>query len=276
MLVAYLTRGVKAGVVAGLAFGLLLALVANPLVAFADELGHEGGEAVGEPATGGHHDAGGGHHHDAGGGHHSDVGSGHHETAVPAAVTNAVSVLSGVLWGVLLGGVVFGFAFYLLEPAIPGAERSKSYLLAAAGFVTVSGAPWLVLPPQPPGVSQSLPTETRTLLYAGMMVAGALVCLLSGFTYQRLRERRGRGAAAVAAALPFGLLALPVAFAPANPVESALPSDLATGLVGMTVFGQALLWALLAAAHARFRRRSVGDRSSEVASARSDAPAAAD
>ncbi|QCC46696.1 CbtA family protein [Halobellus limi] len=275
MLTDYLTRGVKAGVVAGVAFGLLLALVANPLVAFADELGHEGGDAVGpaESETGGHHDeAAGGHHSHAG----ATAGGGHHESAVPAAVTNGVSVLSGVLWGVLLGGVVFGFAFYLLEPAIPGPEGAKSYLLAAAGFVTVSGAPWLVLPPQPPGVTQSLPTENRTLLYAGMMVAGALVCLLSGYAYQRLRERRGRGAAAVAAALPFGLLAFPVAFAPANPVESALPSDLASALVGMTVFGQALLWVLLAGAHTRFRRRSGEDRSSDVASARSDTPVAAD
>ncbi|MFD1598064.1 CbtA family protein [Halobellus rarus] len=279
MLTSHLKRGVKAGVVAGLAFGLLLALVANPLVAFADELGHEGGDidgGIAESGTGEHHETDGGHHHGADGGHHGGAGDGPHESVVSSTVTNGVSVLSGVLWGILLGGVVFGFAFYLLEPAIPGTEGTKSYLLAAAGFVTVSGAPWLVLPPRPPGVSQSLPTETRTLLYGGMMAVGALACLLSGYAYQRLRERRGRGAAVLAAALPFGLLAVPTAFAPANSVESALPPDLATGLVGMTVFGQALLWVLLAGAHARLSHHSVEDRPSDVASDRSDVSVTAD
>lgn len=59
MLAAHLKRGVKAGVVAGLAFAVLVALVASPLVAFADEFGHGGDHAVGqhhEHATDEHHE----------------------------------------------------------------------------------------------------------------------------------------------------------------------------------------------------------------------------
>ncbi|MDL5363112.1 CbtA family protein [Halalkalicoccus sp. NIPERK01] len=252
MLATHLKRGVKAGVVAGLVFGLFMALVANPLVAFADELGHERGHAVGE------------HHEHAAGEHHEDHGGEHHDSAVSMTVTNGVSVVSGVLWGVLLGGVVFGIAYYFLEPAIPGTGGAKSYLLAAAGFVTVSGAPWLVLPPQPPGVAQTLPTETRLALYGGMMVVGAVVCLLAGFAYGRLRGAHGRITAAGIAVLPFGLLAIPVVLAPSNPVESTLPPELATGLIGITVFGQAMLWLLLAGIHARFRRPSKDDRAAET------------
>lgn len=239
MFVAHVRRGVTAGLLAGLVFGLLIALVANPLVGFADELGH------GQHGADGHH-AGGQH-----GGHSGD----HHDRAVSMAVTNAVSVISGVLWGLLLGAVVFGVAYYFLEPVLPGTGRTKSYLLAGAGFVTVSGAPWLVLPPQPPGVEQALSPTNRLFLYGGMMVAGALVCLLAGFVYTRTRTR-GRVIATVAAALPFGLLVIPVVLSPANPVERSLPPELASGLTGMIVFGQAMLWVLLAGLHTRLRRRS--------------------
>jgi predicted cobalt transporter CbtA len=233
MFAEYVTRGVKAGVVAGLAFGLLVALVANPLVGYADELGHGASAAN--------------HGHESG------------DATGPLSVGNAVSVVSGVLWAVLLGGGVFGVAYYFLEPAIPGTGATKSYVLALAGFVTVSGAPWLVLPPQPPGLEQSLPVRTRLLLYGGMMVAGALACLLAGFAYARLRPTRGRVVAVLGSALPVALLAVPAVAAPTNAVESALPAELTTGLAGMVVFGQALLWALLAGVHARLRDRAADD-----------------
>jgi predicted cobalt transporter CbtA len=265
MLAAYAKRGVKAGLVAGLVFGLFVALVANPLVAFADGIGHEDRHATVVD-----------HEHVAGGHPGAETGEAHHESAVSSTVTNGVSVLSGVLWGVLLGGVVFGIAYYFLEPIVPGTGGTKSYLLAVAGFVTVSGAPWLVLPPRPPGVEEAVPTETRVVLYGGMMVAGALVCLLSGGVYGRLRETRGRAIAAAGAVLPVGLLAIPAVLAPANPVESTLPPELATGLVGTIVFGQALLWFLLAEVHARLQRPSTDGRSSGVATSRADTTVTAD
>ena len=236
MLLAYLTRGVKAGLLAGLMFGALVALVANPLVGYADGLGHGGGD-----------------HHDGGVDAQASDRSG---SAVSTAVTRAVSTASGALWGVLLGATVFGVAFYLLEPGIPGAGATKSYLLAGAGFVTVSGAPWLALPPQPPGVERALGADARLLLYGGMMVLGALVCLSAGGVYNRLRTETGPARSAGVALLPFAVLAVPTALAPPTPAESALPADLATGLVGVVVFGQVLLWACLATAHAWFLGRS--------------------
>ncbi|MEF8856133.1 MAG: CbtA family protein [Haloplanus sp.] len=250
MLTTYLKRGVKAGLLAGLAFGILVAVVANPLIGFAD------GFADHDHATGD------GHSHD--------------ESVVSAAVTNGVSVVSGVLWGIFLGGVVFGIAYYFLEPAIPGTGGTKSYLLAAAGFVTVSGAPWLVLPPQPPGIEAALATETRLLLYGGMMVAGGLVSAASGVLYRRLRGSHSRVTATVAALLPVSLLAIPAALAPVPPAESALPPELAAGLTGLVVFGQALLWLLLAGTHARLHGRSEGATKTELAATAADESVAAD
>lgn len=108
------------------------------------------------------------------------------------------------------------------------------------------------------------------------MVAGALVCLLSVFTYGRLRDAHGRVAAAGIAVLPFGLLAIPAVLSPANSLERSLPPDLATGLAGLIVFGQALLWMLLAGTHARLRRRSTDGRPSEAATPRTDKTVGAD
>lgn len=249
MFLDYLERGVKTGVVAGLVFGCFLALVANPLVAFADELGHGAGDAVDQ------HDE-----HEAG--DHHDGGGEWHESDVSTAVTIGVSVVAGVLWGMLLGGVGFGVAFYFLEPAIPGTGGTKSYLMAAAGLLTVSGAPWLALPPRPPGVEATLPVETRLVVYAGMMILGALVCLLVGFLHERFSDARGRATAAVVAALPLCLLAVPAALSPAGATGGSLPSTLATGLTGTVVFGQALLWLVLAGTHAQLRRRSAGSAAS--------------
>ena len=264
MLADYLTRGVKAGLVAGLVFGLFMAIVANPIVVAADELNHAATESVDghDHADGGHADGG------PGDGDHG------HSTAVSLAVNKTVSVISGGLWAVLLGGVCFGFVFYLLEPAIPGTGATKSYVLGAAGFISVSGAPWLVLPPAAPGAPQSLPVESRLLLYGGMMVAGAVVCLLGGRLYNRLEASAGRPVAAVAGVAPLGLLAIPTALAPANTVQSTLPAELQAGVVGLFVFGQLLLWLALAATHAQLQ--PAAERTAEQPSSASDSPVTAD
>ncbi|PSQ32444.1 hypothetical protein BRD09_03565, partial [Halobacteriales archaeon SW_10_68_16] len=141
MLRSYVERGVLAGAAGGLTFGLFVAVVGNPLVGYVEELGHAG--------DGGHQAA---------------------EGFLSETVTNLGSVGGGVLWGLLLGAIFFGAVYYFLEPAIPGEGATKRYVLAGAGFLTVSGAPWLALPPVAPGMEQSLPTQTRLLIYGGMMI----------------------------------------------------------------------------------------------------------
>ena len=224
MLADYVVRGAKAGLVAGLLFALFVALVANPLVAAADGDGHAAD------------------HQDA---------SEHDESVVSGAVTSAVSVGASVLWGLLLGVVVFGVGDYFLEPIVPGSGAVQSYLLAAGGFVTVSGAPWLLLPPTVPGVERAIPTQTGMVLYAGMVVAGAICCLLSALSYDRLRDRWDRSRAAAAALTPLAVLAVPAALSPFELATGSLPPALASGVLGTVVFGQLLCWLALAATHAR-------------------------
>lgn len=234
MLADHVARGAGAGLAAGVAFAAFVALVGNPLVAAA------------EAAAGAHHAA----------------------PAVPGVVTSAVGVVAGVGLG-LLYGVCFGAAYFLLEPALPGRD-ARSYVLAAAGFVTASGAPWLVLPPRPPGVEATLPTDVRVAWYAGMMLLGVLACALAGRAYARVGRSRGRPAALAAAAVPLALLLVPAALGPATPAAGAVPDALAAAFRGVVVVGQVGLWATLAATHAWLRRRE------SAAPTPGPAPAAAD
>ena len=212
----HLERGALAGAAGGLVYGLFIATVGNSFTA-----GLEAFEA-------GHHEA---------------------APAVSELTTAVVGVGGGVLWGLLFGVVVFGAGYYLLEPALPGGGTASRLALATGGFLTVSGAPWLVLPPQPPGVEQALPTETRLLWYGGMMVVGALVAGLCGVAYRRTADSR-RLVQTLATAGPLALLVVPVALAPANPVHGAVPPALVTAYRWTVVFGQLLLWTTLAGVHA--------------------------
>jgi predicted cobalt transporter CbtA len=228
MLTEYATRGLKAGVIAGLAFGLFMALVGNPFIAYAETFEHVG------------------HHHHGG-------------PAVSGAVTTIVSIVGGVLWGILFGIVVFGVVFYFLEPAIPGGTASKSYVLGAAGFITVSGAPWLVLPPQPPGVEQALAVDARLTWYLGMMVIGALACSLSGYVYTVVRGQYGRALGLFGAVGPLCVVPIVAVIAPANPTSGPIPADVAYLFQMAVIIGQAGLWFVLATAHQWLHRQRDDD-----------------
>lgn len=229
---AYLERGLLAGAVGGLAFGLFVAVLGNPLVGYVEELGHAA-------EAGGHH------------------GADHGGHAVSATVTTLVSVGGGVLWGLLLGAVFFGVGYYFLEPAIPGTGATKRYVLASAGFVTVSGAPWLLVPPQPAGVELALPTGTRVLVYGGMALAGALCCVLAGSAYTRLTARgTDWRAAAVASLVPLATLAGLALAGPTIGTTGEVPAGMAAVYRGVVVFGQVWLWVVLAGAHAWLSTRT--------------------
>lgn len=228
MLSSYLQRGVAAGAIAGAFYGAYVYLVLNPQVEYMEDAAH---------GDGGHgHDHAGGHAHDA----------------VAEATTAAVSAGGGVLWGVLLG-TCFAAAYYLLEPALPGGDL-RSYVLAAAGLVTVSLAPWSLLPPAAPGVEHLLSTDTRLLLYAGMMLVGAATSAASVYIYSRTRGEAGRLRALAAGAAPLAVLPLVAVAAPELYAGGADPY-LAGSFAWMVAFGQAALWMGIASTFDRLEGR---------------------
>ncbi|QLD85810.1 CbtA family protein [Natronomonas halophila] len=221
----YLQRGALAGAVGGGAYGLYMALVGNPLVAHAETLAHES------------------HAHE----HAHEVS----EPLVSEGLMQAISVGSGVALGLLFGVVVFGVVAFLVEPALP--ERGQSYLLGLAGFLTVSGVPWLVLPPAAPGVETSLAVGTSRYLYVGLIATGAIACLAAGSIYTRLSDH-GNAVAGVAGVAVFtAIVGVAVLVAPSPTYESALPASFESLYVGAIVVGQLGLWGITAATHARLK-----------------------
>ena len=210
--IGYLERGALAGVVGGLVYGSYIALVGNKFVDGLEQFEH--GHSYAEPAVSG----------------------------LTAAL---VSVGGGVLWGLLLGVTAFGVAYYFLEPALPEGMAGR-LTLAGAGFLVVSGAPWLVLPPQPPGVEHSLATGTRTLWYAGMMGAGGVAAGLCLLLFQRVRDRT---LAPLVGLAPLLVLLVPVVLAPPNQVHGDVPPALAAAFRSTVLFGQVTLWATVASVH---------------------------
>lgn len=214
---AYIRRGLAAGATAGLALGLFVVLVVRPLVRHVEtfEAGSSGGASAGLLAG-----------------------------------PTLVSLLGSVLFGLLLGAVVFGPGYYLLEPGIPGRADTRSYLLGAAGFVTLSGAPWLFVPPQPPGVEQALAVEWRLAYYGLGMALGAATCALSAYGWRRWRGHRGRVVAGLAALAPPAILVGLAILAPAVSIAGPVPEGLATAFRAVVAVGQLGVWLVMAGTHA--------------------------
>lgn len=176
------------------------------------------------------------------------------EASVTETTAAVASVAGAVVWGLVLGVAVFGLGYYVLEPALPVAPDTRSYLLGAAGFVTVSGSPWLAFPPLPPGVESSLPIETRLLWYGVFVLAGGIACGLAGWLYFR-RPAAPRPTRLLVALLPFGVIGLALLAAPAESTQGSLSPAFATAFRWSVVFGQVGLWVVLASAHAWVVRR---------------------
>ena len=223
-----LRSGVAAGALAGVAYGLFTWLVVSPVVRRLEHLASHGGD------------------------HGHDVAHTVGETA-----TAVVSAGGGVLWGILLGAA-FGAAYYLFEPGLPGGEL-RPYVLAGAGFVTVSVAPWTVLPPATPGMEPLYGSALRVPLYLGLVGVGGLVAATSVLGYTRASRAHGRGVGALVAVLPLATLGLFSIAAPPTLVGGDAPAGLSAAFRWLVGFSQAGLWALIAAAFRRVDRR-VGRR----------------
>ncbi|ELY85613.1 CbtA family protein [Natrialba taiwanensis] len=255
MLVDYLERGVLAGAIAGIAYGLYVMLVANPLVGYMEALA----EGAGGAESGHEHAHAAEHAHTAGEHAHA---AGEHAHAVGETTTAVVSIGSGVFWGILLG-TAFALAFYFLEPALPGRGSVKGYVLAGAGFLAVSGAPWLVLPPTTPGAEQAYTPTIRIAIYGGLMLAGALIAATAIYGYRR-GSTRSRPLGLCLAALPIVALAAVTTLTAPTIVESgAIPGELVTAFRGLTALSQAALWVLVAGCFDRLQTRARAHSSTE-------------
>ncbi|MXV63839.1 cobalamin cluster protein [Natronorubrum sp. JWXQ-INN-674] len=243
MIVDYLQRGILAGVVAGLAYGMYMAFVANPLSEYLHDTQHEHGHD-----EHGHDDHGHGHGH----GEHVHE---HAEHAVSETTTALVSIGSGALWAIFLGGL-FALALYVLEPALPGPDGIKTYVLAGAGFISVSVTPWLVLPPAAPGAEQLYSIESRLAIYVALIALGAVVSAASIAAYRRTATRHPAIGVAAGAVPIAAMLAVVPSITPTVVTHPELSSALVSAYRALAVLSQAAIWVLLAGTFNWLQRRA--------------------
>lgn len=177
--------------------------------------------------------------------HHSETGPHHHSAETALTLSTMIDIGSSMLWGVLLG-LIFALVYFIFERSLPGSTRVKPYTLAIAGFVTVSGGPWLLLPPTPETIIQPLGETTRSLLYFGGMVGGGVATSGSFHLYRRISaEPISRQLLVsltpiwllISTSIALHLVILPVSV----PVESA-------SVIIIVATGQLLLWVVIATA----------------------------
>lgn len=226
MLFASLKRGVLAGGVAGIAYGLFIAFFANPLISLIEHSQH-------------------GHSHAPEDAH-----------VVAESTTAIVSVGSGLLWAVLLGGC-FGIAYYLLEPALPGRGTGRPLVLAGSGFLTISVVPWLVLPPFAPGAVHVLSTDVRFMLYGALVVLGAAIAVGAVRIYKRLAPRsRTLGIAGGVLPVVTAILVIPTV-SPSLVTHPTLSETAVAAYRAIVVVSQGSIWLLIAVTFSWLQRRTL-------------------
>jgi len=208
------------GFVAGLASALLLTVTGEPLVRAAIAI---------EAARG------------AGGAEHE-----------PELVTRSVQSGAGLFAAMGLAGTAFGLllalAFWGLRHVQPPPFR-RALWAGAILFGSITLAPWLKYPPNPPGVSDPDTLGPRQGLYVSLIALSLALCLVAA-ALAGLLQRRGwpgpRRAAAVGAAtvLAFGIA---LALLPPAPDPVDAPATLIWRFRLASLGGNALLWALLSA-----------------------------
>lgn len=220
----YLTHGVSAGAIAGIAYGLFTAVVVGPLIEAVDHSGHDHGHHAAEAA------------------------------AVAEPTASLVSVGGGLLWAIVLGGS-FGLALFVLEPALPGGQV-RHYVLAGCGFLTVSAIPWLVSPPATPASEYLYGVDARLAIYAGLVGVGAAVAATAVAGYRRTAPRHRLVGVATGLAPIVGAAVVLPAVTPTIVTHPGLSTDLVAAYQATVVLGQAGSWLLIAATFGWLQRRA--------------------
>ncbi|GAB3228371.1 CbtA family protein [Mycolicibacterium hippocampi] len=253
--------GAGAGAVAGLAaFGYARVQVA-PLIRQAIDYEEERSHALSEMA--GEHDHGHG-----------------HELFTRAVQENVGAGVGVIGFGVVVG-ILFAVAYAVLSTSLAGRGRSVdstclSTCLGMAGFLTVSLAPFIFYPGNPPGVGQEVTSGHRTVAYLVLLIASVAAASVLAAVALRYAPRVGTWTSVIAACWSYvGVIALAATILPkVHEVPDALvdgtgsllfpgfPADLLYNFRLHSVLTAAVMWMVLATAFAVAVSRASSARTS--------------
>ncbi|TGL75825.1 CbtA family protein [Leptospira yasudae] len=248
-----LVLGSKAGLIAGLTYGILLQFLIGPLILKAEAF-----ETKAE-TTSAHS-----HSHDPGvKAHHH-----HHETTVSEGDSSAPSG-KRFLWtwiGCLLLGLAFGIlatlAYSILEfrnilsSEFFATPWKPSLLISVAGFLIFFGIPSLGLPPQLPGVIGSEEDfEFRQFWWLQSVALSSIGLILT--VYLQRRFPKGRSIAFLLCVLLWILLFGFLFWIPGVPphsTETPVPSSLRVEFVFNSIIANLVFWSMIGFLVTRFLR----------------------
>lgn len=216
-----MTRILRNGILAGLAAGACLAVV---LAAF--------GEAVIGRAVRLEEAVGGG-------------GAGQETFARP--VQQLGGALGALLYGAVLG-IVFAAVFAAVRHRLPArTDFRRAVLLAAAGWLGAVAVPFVLYPPNPPGVGDPATITERTAAYLVALAWGLAAVAVTARLAGDLRARGWSEPAWVAASggCFIALVVLAGAVLPAPAPVGGLPADLVWSFRLRSLAGTTASWAVL-------------------------------
>ena len=173
-------------------------------------------------------------------------------TDVPLGVQRVGMVFGTIIYGAILG-LFFSVGFVLLHRAAPGWPVVwVAFAVGALGFWSLSLFPFIRYPLNPPGVGDEATLLARQFGQTLMMLLSAVAVGVALDAFRRINENFAElasrriwygGVLGV-----YAILAIVMAFAfPGNPDPVPVPIDLLELFRALTMAGQFLLWALMAA-----------------------------
>lgn len=216
---------VLVGVLAGLASALLLTATGEPLIREAIAI-----EEARQEATTADHGAGG----------HAEP------ELVSRSVQSGVGLFAGLGLAGAAFGVMFALAFWGLRSGRPDPFR-RALLAGAVLFGSLTLAPWLKYPPNPPAVGNPETIDRRQALYVSLVALSLALALAAAALATRLRregwpEHRRLAAVGLAVVVPF---AVALALLPPSPDAVEVPTTLIWRFRLASLGGNAVLWSVL-------------------------------
>ncbi|NYI76722.1 CbtA family protein [Nocardioides panzhihuensis] len=211
--------------------------------------------------------------------------SGHSHTHAPGhthvsseLVTRGEQVVYGMLTAVVVGtfiGVAFALVHRYFGRRIAGRGLPGSALiLAALGFLTLTLAPAIVIPANPPAVGDPATVNLRTLTYVGTIVCAVaftgMVIAASRATSLSTRNRTLAASAVAVAGVMVLLFGIPNR-------PDAIPADVPAGLIWSFRLGSiaqlASMWLVMGAVYGWLATGSRKSKADTTAHDRAGAPA---
>jgi predicted cobalt transporter CbtA len=167
----------------------------------------------------------------------------------PELVSRSVQSGVGLFFGLGLGGAAFGLLFALTFWGLRSGRPDPFRRALVAGvilFGSLSLAPWLKYPPNPPAVGDPDTIDRRQALFVSLIALSLALSLIGAAVAGRTRrwpEHRRVAAVTLAVGVPF---ALALALLPPAPDPVDAPATLIWRFRLASLGGNALLWAVLA------------------------------